>query len=341
MSIDNSRNVYIPLRLRCGIQIRCRTAVLRDCPQVLSDLEKDLAQCLRILPRSVQPLVRRTRFWVNQSYCFGSHENPKIVNHTTAHHHEAWLLWAKDRPEKAHGIEIYNCWDYRRMRQHWNGCGLILHELCHLIHQQVLGLDCESVRAAYATAQQSGKYDSVLRRDWAGKPDGDTDLSYAMVDHKEFFAEMSVTYWSRGYRHLDRAAFDKLEECCPPIMEPDVQARIGQKHPNLVADPASSSTEHAAHRLSAWVSRAFHRGHELSHCNKFYPFTRGQLQYYDSATFAAMDRIWTVIATWEDPSESQCTGCWNVPWRHKYPKQSAFDCNQDEGTETIPDTVDL
>ena len=45
---------------------------------------------------------------------------------------------ANDIPDKARGIEIYNSFEYERMRLHWNGCGLLLHELCHLIHQLAL-----------------------------------------------------------------------------------------------------------------------------------------------------------------------------------------------------------
>jgi hypothetical protein len=75
---------------------------------------------------------------------------------------------ARDRPEKARGIEIYSCYDFERMRLHWNGCGLLLHELCHLIHQFCLGLDHPVVQQLYEQGRQSGNYNKTLRRDWAG-----------------------------------------------------------------------------------------------------------------------------------------------------------------------------
>ena len=93
-----------------------------------------------------------------------------------------------------------------KMRLHWNGCGLLLHEYCHLIHQCCLpppatstsspsqspptsptsmspslstGIDLDNnadnglynitVINAYETAKRSNLYDNVLRRDWAGK----------------------------------------------------------------------------------------------------------------------------------------------------------------------------
>ena len=91
--IDNSSNIYIPVRLRCGVQVMCRPEVLGICPVILEHLNADLAQCLQILPVSVRPLVQRTQIWVNFSYCYGRYDQPERINHTTAHHHEAWLLW--------------------------------------------------------------------------------------------------------------------------------------------------------------------------------------------------------------------------------------------------------
>lgn len=56
------------------------------------------------------------------------------------------------------------------MRLHWNGCGLLLHELCHLIHQMTLpkGLDNKVIKQLFLEATNSEMYDNVLRRDWAG-----------------------------------------------------------------------------------------------------------------------------------------------------------------------------
>jgi hypothetical protein len=91
--IDNSQNVYHPVRLSCGVVVPCRPTVLSDCPSIVSVLERDVQQCLSLLPASVSDLVLRTRIWVNLTYQYGSIERPQMVNHTTTHHHEAWLLW--------------------------------------------------------------------------------------------------------------------------------------------------------------------------------------------------------------------------------------------------------
>jgi hypothetical protein len=91
--INNQQNPYNKVRLKCGITLMVRPEVFSSCPSILDHLNSDVSQCLRILPISVRPLVRRTRIWVNHTYCYGRCSQPEYVNHTTAHHHEGWLLW--------------------------------------------------------------------------------------------------------------------------------------------------------------------------------------------------------------------------------------------------------
>ena len=91
--IENSSLVYIPIRLPCGVVAQCRPEVLSRCPQVLHDLNLDLDQCMTILPRSVHGLVKRTQIWINFSYCYGPKKSPNYLSHSTAHHHEGWLIW--------------------------------------------------------------------------------------------------------------------------------------------------------------------------------------------------------------------------------------------------------
>ena len=141
-----------------------------------------------------------------------------------------------------HGIEIYNCSDYQRMRLHWNGAGLLLHEFCHLIHQFALtdGLYNVKILQAYVAAKHSGRYDRTLRRDWAGQ-DRDYDLAYAMVDHKEFWSELSTTYLCNNYAYLDKANKAIMDHCSPPIMEPHVLERVRQRPSKMTLPEAKGS----------------------------------------------------------------------------------------------------
>lgn len=60
-------------------------------------------------------------------------------------------------------------------------------------------------------------------------------IAYAMVDFKEFFAEMSVAYLSDSYHHLDNEDKDVMEKCCPPLMDPCVLERMQQKQLQTMA----------------------------------------------------------------------------------------------------------
>lgn len=212
------------------------------------------------------------------------------------------------------------------MRLHWNGCGLLLHEYCHLIHQFALrdGLNNPVIPKAYALAQLSGLYDNVRRRDWAGQ-DEDFDLAYAMVDYKEFFAELSVAYWSQGYEELDQCDENRIMECSPPFLEPTVIERI------QASRQVSSPHEDGRRLLTSGresvpngpiVMFSPFLGHrKLPHSNKFYPFTRGQLRRYDPASYETIRSLWDEIAQWEDGDDKtpccKTNGCWTSPFARK------------------------
>ena len=91
--IDNSRNIYVRIRFRCGGIVMCRPEVFWKCPAVLQVLYEDMCNILALLPSSLRPLLRRTKIWVNHEYAYGSKHKPIEVTHSTAHYHHEWLLW--------------------------------------------------------------------------------------------------------------------------------------------------------------------------------------------------------------------------------------------------------
>ncbi len=66
---------------------------------------------------------------------------------------------------------------------------VVLHELAHGYHDQVLGFDDERVTAAWKKFCDSGKYKSVLTSP------GPMREHYALNNAKEFFAEMTESYF--------------------------------------------------------------------------------------------------------------------------------------------------
>ncbi len=64
-----------------------------------------------------------------------------------------------------------------------------LHELAHAFHDRVLGFEREEVKAG-------GTYDRVERQDSEGRKR--LDRAYAMVNHKEYFAETTEAFFTRN-----------------------------------------------------------------------------------------------------------------------------------------------
>lgn len=77
----------------------------------------------------------------------------------------------------------------------------VLHELAHAYHDQVLGFDHADIRKAYVRFKESGKYDSVLHIN------GKKTKHYALTNEKEFFAELSESFFG----HNDFFPFNRAE----------------------------------------------------------------------------------------------------------------------------------
>lgn len=74
---------------------------------------------------------------------------------------------------------------YENHRMPW----VVLHELSHAYHDQVLGFDEPRIKAAYEKFRDGGRYKSVLTTP------GPMREHYALTNEKEFFAEMTECYF--------------------------------------------------------------------------------------------------------------------------------------------------
>ena len=90
--IDNAQLTYSSIRLPCDVEVMVAPDVLSQHPMVLRTLQVDLTQCLKVLPYSVHPLIKRTKIWVNLSYVYGTRGRQKCLKHSTFHHEEGWLV---------------------------------------------------------------------------------------------------------------------------------------------------------------------------------------------------------------------------------------------------------
>ncbi|QJW98298.1 anthrax toxin lethal factor-related metalloendopeptidase [Frigoriglobus tundricola] len=88
---------------------------------------------------------------------------------------------------------------------------VILHELAHAYHDQVLGFDEPRIIEAYEKYKKSGRGEKTLLFT------GERTKHYALTDHKEFFAEMTESYFgTNDFFPFNRA---ELKESEPEIYE--------------------------------------------------------------------------------------------------------------------------
>jgi hypothetical protein len=86
-------------------------------------------------------------------------------------------------------VHICEAADFVAARQVNEQPWVVLHELTHAYHNQVLGFDDPRIVAAYERFKQSGHGDSVLLIT------GQHVRHYGLIDPKEFFAEMTEAYF--------------------------------------------------------------------------------------------------------------------------------------------------
>jgi arylsulfatase A-like enzyme len=146
-------------------------------------LEEQLQTIAGLLPAGVLAQIQNVPIWMSPAY--------EGFRPTAEYHPDGgWLQKAGRRPELAQCVELTNIEifekEYRRMPM------MVLHELAHAYHHQVLGFDHPKLTAAYERARDSGTYNSVRRNN------GKSERAYGMTDKKEYFAESSEAYFGRN-----------------------------------------------------------------------------------------------------------------------------------------------
>lgn len=165
-----------------------------------------------------------------------------------------------------------------------------------------------------------------------------------MVNHKEFFSELSVTFLADAYHEYDEERM-QMESCCPPLMAPTVVERVRGKSKEYSVFCVDEGSVHSDSSLAPLIAPeksldgvvsnenrpvvdSFlgvwqlleRRESELMrtkvpHCNKFYPFTKGQFKRHDPELYAVYADLWSQIEAWRDRENETCClrllrNCW-------------------------------
>lgn len=141
--------------------------------QALEALDRDLAAALEQVPEGARQALLKVPIYLGEADPVA----PCACYHPSA----GWLDANGYDPAKAKAVEISRAATYLDWRR--SQPSMLLHELAHAYHDQVVGKRNERVASALARARQSGAYDRVLR--WSGE----TGSHYALTNTDEYFAE--------------------------------------------------------------------------------------------------------------------------------------------------------
>jgi len=153
--------------------------------RTLELLSDHLYRITRSVPPPALEELQTIEIWVE-------HETP-WTKCMCYHVSRDWLSEHGYNPDKAGTVEVGNAvafleWTHA---QPW----MVLHELAHAYHFQVLGPDHPGVNAAWQSRVQSGEFDDVLH------VSGERRRHYALTDDKEYFAETTEAYFGTNDFH--------------------------------------------------------------------------------------------------------------------------------------------
>jgi hypothetical protein len=167
-----------------GWKLRVNKRLLADEHRALREktfrvLGDQLFQITRVVPAEALGKLRKLPIWIE----LNDPHHPCMCYHPDG----KWLREHGMNPDKAGGVELANARNFNSwtIQQPW----MVLHELAHGYHDQVLGFENAEVQACFDAAVRAKLYESVLH----GR--SKKVRHYALTNAKEYFAEMTEAYF--------------------------------------------------------------------------------------------------------------------------------------------------
>ena len=151
--------------------------------------------------------LRKLELWIERQHA--------ELRNMQYHPSKGWLEHHGYDPRLARKVHIPQARALLSREQMLKHPAVILHELAHAYHDQVLGFRDERIRKAFRTARGKRIYEKVLAHT------GRKVRHYALSNEKEYFAEMTEAYLYRNdfypfvraeLRQYDRQLHDLLRE---------------------------------------------------------------------------------------------------------------------------------
>lgn len=147
--------------------------------QALDLLRHQLQQISLQLPAPQVEKLRQVPIWLD--------DDPQ--DHRSQYHpSREWLSENGYNPDRARSVDLCDAAHF--IQQYRHQPAMVLHELAHAYHHQVLTYEDERIQFAFQQATESGRYESVLRIS------GEQVRHYALSNEKEYFAECTEAFFS-------------------------------------------------------------------------------------------------------------------------------------------------
>jgi dipeptidyl-peptidase-4 len=152
--------------------------------QALAMLANHLQRIKILVPAGPLAKLQQVEIWIERS-----HPTLKAKQY---HPSRQWLVANGHDPRLTKKVHIPQARDLLSREQMLKHPAVILHELAHAYHEQVLGFDYAEIKVAYEKAKASGTYDSVLAHT------GKKVKHYGLTTPQEYFAEGTEAYFYRN-----------------------------------------------------------------------------------------------------------------------------------------------
>jgi len=152
--------------------------------RALKMLANHLQRIAIVLPEDRLEQMRKLEIWIEYA-----HPELRAMQY---HPNRDWLKARGYDPRLAKKVHITHAAELLSRQQMFKHPAVILHELAHAYHDQVLGFDDPRIIKAYKQAMKSGKYEHVLAHS------GRYVRHYAATNPNEYFAEGTEAYLYRN-----------------------------------------------------------------------------------------------------------------------------------------------
>jgi hypothetical protein len=182
----DGRPIYIASHFR-----KIDPSLLQNCLDLMAGTLRDLGSKV---PAAAWGKLRRVPIWLEYEDALkpeGNYLDSK-----------EWLVAHGYEPNKARSIQLTKTFFLWRRTQPM----LLMHELAHAYHDQVLSYDDPAIISAYHKAKADGRYSKVRRNT------GEIGPAYALKNHNEFFAELTEAYFGENdYPPFTRQEFQTFD----------------------------------------------------------------------------------------------------------------------------------